>query len=303
MPRPNLLISILQSHSLIPDSVMRRLARRSLGGLEVYLCLHRVRFTSQPNSNLQDTEISAAELDRLLMLLGCDASDSAAPKVTATFDDGYADAVEYVKTRHATFPNINWMFFVCPTKTRDRVGFRWDLASPELPMDAQFAVALENRRPELQGLADETRCQLATVAQLREVAALPRVSLGNHSNCHFPLAALDAESSAREIRESRRDFQELFGESSLFAFPFGVERMHFGPEHVAVLKSEGYGRLFSVEPRPVQAGVRQPFEVVPRFAVMGTWPSSKTALYISLVALREKLKNLSATTRSKKACQ
>lgn len=299
----NLLFGVLTSHSIIPDRALREFARLSLAGFTVHLCLHRVLFSPRGGSHLRNTEITAVELDRLLTLLGGDAAADTPPAITASFDDGYADAVEYVRTRHSRFPNLNWEFFICPAKTRDRVGFRWDRADTTQVIEEPFSVEQENRRADLSGLADRADCRLATVEQLRELVLLPRVALGNHTNCHFPLAQLDVTNCAREIHESRRDFAQLFGETRMFAFPFGVEGMHFGPEHVEMLTAEGYSRLYSVEPRPIRREAAQCSGVIPRFAVMGTWPSSRTALYISLVALREKVKHGLRALRRERSCR
>jgi hypothetical protein len=273
--------------ALLPKSSLKRVLVTCLGTMRVHLCLHRVTSETPGASSLGETIISENELDSLLELLGCDVATSDSPQVTASFDDGYADAVLYVNARHARFPGVAWEFFVCPAKTRDRVGFRWDLDEGRGDDEAPLSIDQENGRKDLRDIADLERCRLATVEQLRSVSTLPRVTLGNHTNCHFALSALDFESCRRELQQSRRDFEELFGTSTKFAFPYGVPGMHFQPLHLEMLASEGYQTAFSVEPRPAVANRHGAIEVVPRLAIMGSWSAAKTASYLAITAVRE----------------
>jgi hypothetical protein len=281
-------------HSLIPERALRQLVKTRIADFEVNLCLHRVSQSTCTGGSPSDTVIGDTELDTLLKLLGCDTPSCGPPKVTASFDDGYADAVEYVQSHHARFPSVNWIFFVCPAKTRDRVGFRWDLKEGEGANEPPLSIDDENCRHDLRQLGDDARCNLATIEQLRLISNLPRVRLGNHTNCHFALSSFDRSTCQRELRKSRHDFEEMFGATDLFAFPFGVRHLHFGPEHVDLVAAEGYHAIYSVEPRPARLSQGGPAEVVPRFAVMGSWPATKVALYIALVAARESTRSARA---------
>lgn len=280
-------LRMLDGYRLLPSQALERLIAVAISGQEIHLCLHRVGTRAPATLTYADTLIAPESLDRLLQLL---LGGKRPARVVASFDDGYADAVEYTLSRHSRFPTIDWMFFCCPAKIRDRVGFRWDAAEPSAQMAEPFSVQHENQSKALEGLADAPDSRLATVEELRQVASLPRVALGNHSNCHFPIAELPSSDSKAELSQSRRDFEELFGSSEHFAFPFGVPGKHFTRDHEELLAAEGYRFAYAVEPRPAYPSTANPIRRIPRFAVMGTWPPERYALYVALVTARERIR-------------
>ncbi len=283
-----LLERYLDAHRHVPRSALRALLLRLRRGAGVHLCLHRV---CGGEVSPGDTTIPEPALDELMYLLGADQSLGDGSVLAAHFDDGYADAADYVRRHISTLPAVRWYFHVCPEKARARAGFRWDSsAAAETVFGPPFEPATENQRESLRGLADAPASRLATVEELTELRDRYGVILGNHTNCHFPLLALEAEQAEAELVDSARDFQSLWGHTEHFAFPFGVPQKHFGPQHVTRASALGYRRFYTTEPRPhFDEGHPAPL-LIPRFAVFGTWPARRYALFIATILLREQLR-------------
>jgi hypothetical protein len=283
MPRSFLQRS-LDAHRYVPRGVLRSLLARSLEGAAVALCLHRVAPRGTAPS---DMVIEDSELDSLLELLSECTVRMAGP-LTVSFDDGYADAARYVESRASRFPNVEWLYFVCPEKLVRRAGFRWDLgaSTPEVDVfGSPFDVAAENRRTDLSGLADREDVRLLTVEECRDLRDTG-VVLGNHTNCHFKHAVMTSEASREDIRTSSRDFERLFGKTEHFAFPFGTPGYQFLDEHVEQVREAGYSFIWSTEPRPYAPEERFHGAVLPRFPVFGRWSASKIALFVALWAFK-----------------
>lgn len=297
---------------LTPDELARRagaalpgpLLRASLGaalaGLGASLCLHRVGAT-RPTDWQPGLCIAPSTLDELLELLLRARPGASAGWLSLTFDDGYADAAEYVRTRAPRYPAVEFFLFVCPRKTERRVGFRWDLVERALTagapksaslarLDEPFSTAAENERPELKALADEPAFALATVEELRALAALPNVRLGNHTNLHASPRRLPDDEAARDYRESRDDFERLFGPQRHFAFPFGTPGYHVEARQAALARALGPCEVWSTEARPYRLEERRPGAVLPRFPVDGTRSAQELAGWIAARALDFRLR-------------
>jgi hypothetical protein len=271
----------LDRHQAIPVPVMRVLLGRVLEGTHVALCLHRVDDGGRGASPAMETVIPPSELDQLLGILVASRPSAATPWVMVCFDDGYADAAEYVESRLARFPQVKWFFFVCPEKLKKRAGFRWDLravASGEA-MGPPFDVRRENDRVDLRELGDRPDCRLMTIEECRKLALHPNVVLGNHTNCHFKQTQISLDDSRYDLETSCREFEELFGRTEHFAFPFGTPQKEFSDEHARLAKALGYQCVWSVDRRPY---FPEEQGVLPRFPIFGTWPATKTALAILL---------------------
>jgi len=281
--------------AMAPLGALRAGLSAALGGLHVSLCLHRVG-PAHPGSTQPEKTIPAGELDALVELLLSSRRRATAPWLSVTFDDGYADAAEYIATRAARYPEAEFLFFVCPGKLETGAGFRWDLVeaavrhgrtaeqaaeSLRLPLDVES----ENARADLRGLTREPAYRLATVEEVRELTRAGNVLLGNHTNCHFPAADLDEERLARDLTHSTADFARLYGGPAHFAFPFGIPGRSFGRRDVEVVRRFGAPVIWSTESRPYRAAERAPGRVVPRYAVLGTWPHRSLAGWIAGRAL------------------
>ena len=268
-----------------PRPVLRQALASGLGALEVSLCLHRVG-TSRRSTDFQpELTIPPAELDALIELLRDSRPRSHTRWLTVTFDDGYADAASYLESRAGRFPDVGFIFFVCPEKTERAAGFRWDLVEQGASTMADFhetlEVETENARPELTALAALPPYRLATVAECQAlVARHPNVLLGNHTNAHFKQTLLTLEQAAREYDRSSETFRRLFGPEQHFAFPFGTPGHEFSQAHVDLLRARGDFLIWSTERRPSAADERKPRAVLPRFPIRGDWSARELALWI-----------------------
>ncbi|MDB4997365.1 MAG: hypothetical protein JWM74_4797 [Myxococcaceae bacterium] len=275
--RADLVDSVLEAHRFLPNVAVPRVLGAALGRANVALCLHRVLpSTSQ-------LVIDPTNLDALIELVLRAEPHAHDRRLTVTFDDGYADAAAYVRSRHARYPEVKWLLFVCPEKLTKRAGFRWDAPSADGPLD----IRSENDRPALRGLADNDAFRLMTVAECLKIRELPNVELGNHTNTHFKHTELSLEDSRFEMATSRKDFEVLFGPTPHFAFPFGTPGSEVAAEHTEAAHALGYTHVWSTEPRPYEdAESRTGTALLPRFPVVGTWPARKVALYMSIRATR-----------------
>ena len=114
---------LLQALSMAGDRTLAEGLRRALGGRSVALCFHRVGKQRRAGELRPKLTMPPGEIDQLIqVVLAC------AGRVMVSFDDGYRDSADYILSRAARFPRVDWLFFLCPEKTEQRVGFRWDLA-------------------------------------------------------------------------------------------------------------------------------------------------------------------------------
>jgi len=273
----------------------------ALAGLGVSLCLHRVAERPRATDWQPGLAIAPSTLDDLLELLLSRRPGTSAHWLSLSFDDGYRDAAEYVRTRAARFPSVEFFFFVCPAKVERRAGFRWDLVEQRLIAGTPRAEALEllasphlnateNTRADLRGLADVPEFAMATPDEVRALAALPNVIVGNHSNLHAsPVTLPDAEAAA-DYRASRDDFERLFGRQRHFAFPFGTPQHHFQRRHVELLRALGDFTVWTTEARPYRLSERRPGAVLPRYPVDGQRSAAELAGWLAARALAYRLR-------------
>ena len=271
-------------------SVLRAMMRESLRGLNLALYLHRVAEAHRPTDRVPGLTIKGSSLD---VVLGELSALAPITQTTVTFDDGYKDAADYVDTRAPRFSSLRFLFNVCPQKAEQRAGFRWDLhehlrgTGGHAPDNVdQFLrenadVANENAREELKGLADREPFRLATVDEVKALARHSNVSLGNHSNCHFPLCRLNDEDLQRELESSKRDFERHFGPMRHFAFPFGFPGVHFGRREITLLRNLGAERIWSTKESPYASQGQTPGAVLPRVQLLGTWSVKHMLLWIT----------------------
>ena len=280
---------VLGAGPRLPRSAVAGLLRRATRGLEVALCLHRVG-PVRATDPLPWMTIPEDTLDDFLEL-------ARGVRLTVTFDDGYADAVAWLRARAPRHPEVDFVLFVCPEKLETRAGFRWDLferrraegadPGPLRPfVDAPFDPGSENHRPELVGLADRPELALATVEACQEMAALRNVRLGDHGDTHLRLTGLAPEVARAELEASAAHFAARFGPAEDFAFPFGVPGRDYDGTHVATLRRLGYRRLWSTAPRAFRPEARSGSQVLPRFPVMGNWHAKALAVWVAASAMR-----------------
>jgi peptidoglycan/xylan/chitin deacetylase (PgdA/CDA1 family) len=178
-------------------------------------------------------------LDRLLRRAVPDGA------VAVTFDDGYAD----------------------------NLTAAWPVAARQgVPMTVFVTV-----RPVLEGRPfpwDEREDQgrPLTVAELRELAALPGVAIGAHTMSHPRLSALPAEEQRRELAESRARLGELTGRPvDLLAYPFG-KPADVAPETPRLAEEAGYRAAFLSQAGRIVPS--SPRFLLPRLSVH-EWPAGE----------------------------
>ncbi len=276
---------------------LREVLARALGEHRVALCLHRVGFSDAPGRN-DETNIAADKLDELLELLLSARRDPS--WLTVAFDDGYADAARYLRSRVGRFRGVEFLFFVCPEKLSKRRGYRWDLPAGAPGSGAfgePYDPKLEAERADLDGLADRPESLLATVEECRALREQYGVTLGNHTNQHLCFARLSLPHVKEELNASRRAFEACFGPSPHFAFPFGSLRTQWDASHASAALAEGYSYVWSTEPRPFAPAERRPGTVLPRYPVLGTLPARSMAAFIAQRALRWRVKSAARRAR------
>jgi hypothetical protein len=277
-PHPNWDQLATSTAKLIPEASVWPLFQRAVSGVDISLCMHRVSTTHTNRMTIDEHQLDHFVEQALAH------NSTREPWLTLSFDDGYADAADYIESRAHRFPTVEFLFFVCPEKVETRAGFRWDLPGPEDDTDRD--VEHENERRELRALDLDPTHRLATVEQCRRIIALPNAALGNHTNCHFRPAGLPFEDSVKELRRSHDTFVRLFGEPCHFAFPFGKPNEDFDDRHIDVLHECGDFNIWTTARRPFHAEDREPGAVLPRFPVDGAWSATQLAFWVALLSAR-----------------
>ena len=280
------------------ERTLAALLRLSLGPRHLSLCLHRVATVRREQELISNLTMAPAEIDRLVEFLQ-ESARRADRWLTICFDDGYRDAAEYILSRAPRFPQIDWIFFVCPEKLERRVGFRWDLVEVlrgegatidrEDVIFSPVDIATENTRQDLRRVGADPRFALADMELCRQIQRLPNGAVGNHTNVHHRAMALGLEECRSEFQRSTDDFRRLFGEPRHFAFPFGVPGVDFDHRHLAALRRIGDFHVWSTEPRPYDVAEREKGTALPRFAIDGTLTWKETAAHIALRSLRSRV--------------
>ena len=281
---------LLKASSLLEDSALAKLLRSCVGDRRVALCFHRVAERRREGELQPKLTMAPGAIDRLISFV-----QAAVGPPTVSFDDGYLDSAEYLLSRAPRFPEVEWLFFVCPQKTERQSGFRWDLAERTPGQDAEsilsapVKVAGENLRADLRAMARDPAFRMASVELCRRIQRLPNAALGNHTNLHHRPSELTQTQAIAEFASSTLDFERLFGPMAHFAFPYGVPGADFTARDLRILRQLGKFILWSTEPRPFADSERRPGAVLPRFAIDGTRTWKETALQIAVHALRTRL--------------
>lgn len=202
-------------------------------------------------------------------LLAGEAPDRA---VAVTFDDGYADNLAEAVPRAARYA-VPLAVFVAVEPILEDGFFWWDELVSRAGGEGALArlharwkeLSADGRRHALAALRDaddgdgrpgpvalEARqgdpCRPLTPPELRELAAVPGVTVGAHTLSHPCLAALPAGEQLREMAGSRARLEEHLGRTvDLFAYPFG-KAGDVSAETRRLAARVGFRAAFTTEP-------------------------------------------------------
>lgn len=286
--------AVLRALASLDVARLAGIFRRALGDRRLALCFHRIASVRRDGELLPKLTMAASGIDSLIdFLLTAARRDDR--WLTVSFDDGYRESAEYVLERAPRWPEVEWLYFLCPQKAERQVGFRWDLAEisrrDDPSVDAGSIIfapldpAAENLRADLQRLAARSEFALADVETCLRIQRLPNVELGNHTNVHHRSVLLAPDQFRAEMAASARDFARLFGPARHFAFPFGVPGVDFQTSHVAAVRELRPVEVWSTEPRPYQRRERERAAVLPRFAIDGTRDWRESVAHIAVRSL------------------
>jgi peptidoglycan/xylan/chitin deacetylase (PgdA/CDA1 family) len=190
--------------------------------------------------------------------------------VAVTFDDGYADNLTEAAPRAARHA-VPLAVFVAVEPILEDGFFWWDELAARAGGEAALARlhagwkqlssgARRRAHAALRALGDGRPGPVAldtrqgdpgrplTPAELRELAALPEVTVGAHTLSHPSLAALPAGEQLREMLGSRARLEEHLGRTvDLLAYPFGKEG-DVSAETRRLADRAGFRAAFTTEP-------------------------------------------------------
>lgn|GEM_PF-783005 len=271
----------------LPLRLSARIFRWAVGNAHVAICLHRVGNRSVASGSSQ-LHSDADQLDRLIRTL-VDTRRTGAPWLTLAFDDGYLDAIEYVRTRAPIFPSVEWMVFVCPEKAEREAGFRWDVAgATQVTIEQAMQCETENARPELLAAGRAAESRIASVQAACALATLPNVTLGNHTNTHALQTRLLPSESNAEYARSIADFIRLLGPHRQFAFPFGTPHYEVTKDHVRQLWKHGVFDVWTTENRTYSVAERDAGAPLPRFSPDGRWSPGSIIFWMAAHSFRQR---------------
>ncbi|HEX5760502.1 MAG TPA: polysaccharide deacetylase family protein, partial [Thermoanaerobaculia bacterium] len=209
-------------------------------------------------------EYHVASLESLVEKL--DRRDYPDRTVAVSFDDGYADNLAAAAPL-ALRQEVPLTVFVTVEPVVEGTPFWWDELAGALGPQADGATR-ERLHAELKRLpGGERRRRLAAIRSaspagaagtdgadrgaplspsgLRELAALPGVTIGAHTLSHPSLAALAEGEQARELAGGRARLEELLGRPvTLLAYPFGKPG-DVAPETRRLAAGAGYRAAFT----------------------------------------------------------
>jgi peptidoglycan/xylan/chitin deacetylase (PgdA/CDA1 family) len=134
-----------------------------------------------------------------------------------------------------------WTPWAEPHPTPRHAAYReiWELLQRR--PDEERRAALDTLRA-WAGVAPADRPAYRTLApdEVASLCASGLVDVGAHTTSHSALAALAPDAQRREIRESRRDLEEMAGRAvTTFAYPYG-RKCDYTDESVALVREAGF---------------------------------------------------------------
>ena len=204
--------------------------------------------------------------------------------VLITFDDGYANNLRALPVLRAF--DVPACFFVSAHHVSEGKAFWWDVVYRERRRQGQGAAAIEAEQTALKRLAfDAIESKLRrefgpdafvpitdldrpmTEAELRDFAADPRVTIGNHTADHAILTVHDDATVGAQIRSGQDFIARITGSSPvIIAYPNG----NYDARVVRIARGEGLSLGVVVEPRKTHLPLCDDRAMtIPRYALDG----------------------------------
>ncbi len=293
---------------LLPESMLGFVYKLLVGKESISLCLHRVTRQRSKFNPYPPTTIEESKLDKIIEH-SLPIHKKTGSYFTLSFDDGYKDALEYYLKNKQQYSGAEWQFYICPIKSKVRSGFTWDFyekSCEEGALHEDFSHFLkkiqamnDNQRESLlKDLGNDSRFLLAQPYEWKQISQDQNVILGNHSNFHLSFADLNEKNMLHEIEESIRDFNDLFGETQHFAFPYGTPYIRFTKRNVQALREKSNYIIWSTAEYSYQKKERSLGNVMPRIVVDGTLEWQEVFMYI---AVRSTITRVIRVLRRKKS--
>ena len=261
------------SRTLSRESLEKSI-EKTLRSTNLAICLHRIT-DSDSDRTKNPLTITSKTLKELLSSLNRIACGSDVGKLTITFDDGYMESLEFIQKNQSNYPNLSWIYFICPEKSIKNEGFEWDPP---------------NKKAELSSIE---RCFSAHKKH--------SIKIGNHTNSHRSISTLSNDEIINEIQLSIKKLKDHNIDHTDFAFPYGYPNVHFTESQSTLIKNE-YSRhsidvsLWSTEPYPYPAK-SNPI-IIPRIPILGTEDSTSSLSKILMQSIKLKIRNLSTISRT-----
>ncbi|NCC22341.1 MAG: hypothetical protein EOM26_07750 [Alphaproteobacteria bacterium] len=270
------------------------ICRPLYGGIGTILMFHRLTNAPETRVDLAGV-VDAAYFDRLVAAIRqsgtaivrlADVPRALAEKkrfVCLTFDDGYRDNLEIalpILRKHHAPATI----FV-PSGVLDRTLDPWWLQVEQFARGtdtpqatyAQMVCKMESHCDAFErvraSLTSDPRtlveAYFLSADEIRQIARDPLVDIGGHTISHRRLRDLSDEDAWREIRQNRRDLEDVTGQPvETFAYPYGNETA-CGAREYALARKAGYTVAVTTRDGNIFPGHRHHLLSLPRYAVRG----------------------------------
>jgi len=174
--------------------------------------------------------------------------------VLVTFDDGYRSVFEMARPILRRY-RIPATAFICSEPVKEQRLFWFDAvarAAGEPAVDAVRALADEERRAaagacEARAVADDPLAPM-TPDHVRQLAD-DGFGIGAHTSSHAPLGQLSPALQQEELESCRATLESWTGQRvDALAYPWGVPRVDYTPQTVAIAEHAGYTTAFTTKP-------------------------------------------------------
>ena len=261
-------ISINSVSRTLSTRQIERALQKSLGGASLAICLHRITDSNEETTKSPLT-ITTKTLEKILHSLNHVSQGHGAGEILVTFDDGYSETLEFIENKKHLFPNLSWIYFICPQKCARNENYVWD--------------------------REETT--ISSLEKCLEASQKYSFKIGNHTNTHRAISTLSDKEIENEINDSIEILERYKIPHRDFAFPFGYPGVHFTDKQTKIIKriylNHGINaKTWSTEPYPFNNTNEK--ESIPRIPILGTETASSSLSKILMQSIKLKIKSITA---------